>query len=73
MVIRTLMVYRLLAIARTRTAMSQTKISNRIVLVGCTAPANEKTTYPRPSKQRPTTYRIVIIRNGELVSGGPGR
>jgi len=53
--------------------MNQTKISNRVVLIGRRALANEKTAYLQPTKQRPTTHRIVVIRNGELVGGRSGR
>ena len=53
--------------------MNQTKIGNRVVVIGSTAQANEKTGYLQPTKQRPTTHRIVVIRNGELVGSGPGR
>jgi hypothetical protein len=47
--------------------MDQIKISNRVVLIGRTAPASEKTGYREPINQRPTAQRIVVIRNGELV------
>jgi hypothetical protein len=73
MTIRTLLRKRSLAIARTGTAMNQTKIGNRVVLIGRTALANEKTAFLQPTKQRPTTHRIVVIRNGELVGSRPGR
>jgi hypothetical protein len=63
----------LLFIARIGSVMDQTKIGNRVVLIGSTAPANEKTGYLQPSKRRPTTHRIVVIRNGELVGSRPGR
>jgi hypothetical protein len=63
----------MLAIARTGTAMKQTKIGNRIIVIGPTAPAKEKTSNLQPTKQRPTTHRIVIIRNGELVESRSGR
>jgi hypothetical protein len=53
--------------------MTQTKSSNRIVVIAGTAPANEKTGYLQPSTQRPTTHRIVVIRNGERVGSRPGR
>ena len=46
--------------------MNQTKIVNRVVLIGRTAPAGEKPV--QPVIQRPTTHRIVVIRNGELVA-----
>ena len=63
----------MLATTHTGTAMNQTKISNRIVLIGRTAPANKKTGYLKPTAQRPTTHRIVVIRNGELVGSKPAR
>jgi hypothetical protein len=63
----------LLAIARTGTAMNQTKIGKRIVLFGRPARANEKIGCLQPTNQRPTTHRIVVIRNGELVGGRSGR
>jgi hypothetical protein len=53
--------------------MNQTKIGNRVVLIGSTAPAHVKTGYLQPTKQRPTTRRIVVIRNGELVGIRHGR
>jgi hypothetical protein len=63
----------LLGIACTGTAMNQTKIGNRVVLIGRTARANEKIGCTQPTNQRPTTHRIVVIRNGELVGGKSGR
>jgi hypothetical protein len=53
--------------------MNQTKIGNRVVLIGRTARANEKIGCTQPTNQRPTTHRIVVIRNGELVGGKSGR
>jgi hypothetical protein len=53
--------------------MNQTKIGNRVVLIGSTAPANHKTGCSHPTAHRPTTHRIIVIRNGELVGGKPGR
>jgi hypothetical protein len=48
--------------------MDQTKISNRVIVVGRTAPASKKTDFREPiNHQRPTAQRIVVIRNGELV------
>jgi hypothetical protein len=47
-------------------------IANRLVVFGGTAPAKEKTGHQQPTKQRPTTHRIVVIRNGELVRSKPG-
>jgi hypothetical protein len=65
--------YGLLPTARTRTAMNQTKISNRVVVIGRTAPANEKTRYRQLTKQRLNTHRIVVVKNGELVGNKAGR
>jgi len=62
-----------LAIAYTGIAMNQTTIGNRVVLIGHTARANEKIGCTQPTNQRPTTHRIVVIRNGELVGGRSGR
>jgi hypothetical protein len=53
--------------------MNQTKIGNRFVVIGSTAPANEKNGYLQPAKQRPTTHRIVVIRNGKSVGSRRGR
>jgi hypothetical protein len=53
--------------------MNQTKIGNRVVLIGHTARANEKIGCTQPTNQRPTTHRIVVIKNGELVGGRSGR
>jgi hypothetical protein len=53
--------------------MNQTRIANRVVLIGSTAPPNEKTGYLQPTQQRPTTRRIVVITNGQLVGSKPGR
>jgi hypothetical protein len=53
--------------------MNQTKIGNRVVLIGHTATATEKTACLQPTNQRPATHRIVVIRNGELVGGRSGR
>jgi hypothetical protein len=46
---------------------------NRIVVIGRTAPIHEKTSHREPSKQRARSQRIVIIRDGRLVRGRPGR
>ena len=53
--------------------MNQTKIGNRVVAIAGTAPANEKPGCREPTEQRHTTRRIVVIRNGELVSRKRGR
>jgi len=73
MTIRTLLGKRSLAIARTGTAMKQTKIGNRFIVIGRTAPATEKIAYREPTNQRATSQRIVVIRNGERVGSRPGR
>jgi len=52
--------------------MNQTKIGYRMVVIAGTAPANEKTDYREPTGQRPTAQRIVVIKNGKLVSSRPG-
>jgi hypothetical protein len=72
MVTRTLMEV-LLFIAQMGTVMDQTKSGSRIVVIGSNASANETTAYLQPSKQRPTTHRLVVFRNGELVGIRPGR
>jgi hypothetical protein len=57
-----------LALARTGTAMKPTRIGNRIVIIGSTAPADkQKAVSMPPSEQRPTTCRVVLIRNNEWV------
>jgi hypothetical protein len=53
--------------------MSQSKNGNRVVVIAGTAPANESAGHREPAAQRPTARRIVVIRNGELVGGRPGR
>jgi len=53
--------------------MNQTKIGNRIVVIAGTVPGNEKTDYREPTDRRPKAQRIVVIKNGRLVSSRPGR
>ena len=53
--------------------MNQTKIGNRFVVIAGTAPANEKPGYRKPTEQRHTAQRIVVIRNGKLVGRGRDR
>jgi hypothetical protein len=53
--------------------MKPTQIGKRVVVIGSTAPANEKAGPLPPSRQRPTTRRIVVIRNNEWVGSRPGR
>jgi hypothetical protein len=45
--------------------MNQTKIGNRVVVIGSTAPAKQKAGYVQTAN--PTTRRIIVIRNGELI------
>jgi hypothetical protein len=51
----------------------QTKMGNRIVVIGRKAPANKKTGYREPNNSQATSQRIVVIRNGELVRSRRGR
>jgi hypothetical protein len=53
--------------------MKPTKSGNRVVVIGPTAPAAEKITYRGTTDQRPATRRIVVIKDGQLVGGRPGR
>jgi hypothetical protein len=53
--------------------MKQTKIGNRFIVVGHTPSATEKVRYRKPTNQRATFQRVVVIKNGELVSGKSGR
>jgi hypothetical protein len=53
--------------------MKPTKIGTRVVLIGRTAPANDKAGSTPPSQQRPTTRRIGLIRNNERVGRRPRR
>jgi hypothetical protein len=53
--------------------MKQTKSGNRVVVITGTPPASKKPGFRQPAKQRPTTHRIVVIRNNETVGGRPGR
>jgi hypothetical protein len=53
--------------------MKRTKTGNRVVVIGSTAPANEKTGYLPSTHQPVTTRRIVVIRNNEFVGRRPGR
>jgi hypothetical protein len=62
-----------MAIARSGAAMNHTQSGNRVVVIGSTPPANDKTGSLPPSQQRPTTCRIVVIKDGELVGGRPAR
>jgi len=61
------------AVARIGAAMKRTRVGNRVVVIGSTAPANDKTGTLPPRRQRPTTRRIVVIKDGELVGGRPAR
>jgi hypothetical protein len=53
--------------------MKPAKIGNRVVVIGNTAPANEKAGPLPPSRQRATSRRIVVIRNNEWVGSRRGR
>jgi hypothetical protein len=61
------------AVARTGAAMKPTQIGNRVVVIGPTAPAAEKITNRGTTDQRPTTRRIVVIKDGQMVGSRPGR
>jgi hypothetical protein len=63
----------LLDITRPGAAMKPTKIGNRIIVIGSTIPANEKACHRPPTSRRATPQRIVVIKNGQLVGGRPGR
>ena len=63
----------MLAIARTEIVMKPTKIGNRFVVIAGTAPSNTKTGYRQRTDQQRTGFRIVVIKNGELVSSKTGR
>jgi hypothetical protein len=54
--------------------MKPTRIGNRIVVIGSTAPADKQKAVAMPSsEQRPTTCRVVVIRNNEWVDSRPVR
>jgi hypothetical protein len=53
--------------------MRPTKTGNRVVIICGTAPANGKAARREPAVQPATPRRVVVIRNGELVGGRPGR
>jgi hypothetical protein len=53
--------------------MKPTQSGNRVVVIGSTAAANDKTGSRQPAPQRSTPQRIVVIRNNELVGGRPAR
>ena len=61
------------AVARIGAAMKRTRVGNRVVVIGSTAAANEKTGSRQPAPQRAMPQRIIIIKNGELVGGRPAR
>ncbi len=64
----------MLFFVRTGTAMKPIKIGNRfVVVIGRTAPANQKVAYREATQQRTAAHRIVLIRNGNVVEGRPGR
>ena len=53
--------------------MHQTKIGYRVVAIAGTAHASGNAARLEPAKKRIASRRIVVIRNGEFVGGGPGR
>jgi hypothetical protein len=53
--------------------MKPTQSGNRVVVIRSTAPANDNAGSLPPSRQRPPTRRIIVIRNNEWVGGGPAR
>jgi hypothetical protein len=53
--------------------MNQTTSANRVVVIAGTAPASKKLGYRQPTKQQKAAYRIVVIRNNQLVDSRPGR
>jgi hypothetical protein len=53
--------------------MKPTQIGNRVVVIGPTAPAAQKVTCQESAPQRATSRRIVVIKDGQLVSRRPGR
>jgi hypothetical protein len=73
MAIRTLLRKRSLALARTGTAMKQSKIGSRFIVIGRPAPAAEQVAYREPTPQRTTSQRLIVIQNGERVGRNPGR
>ena len=60
-------------VARKGTGMNQTTSASRVVVIAGTAPASKKPSYRQPSKQQKAAYRIVVIRNNQLVDRRPGR
>jgi hypothetical protein len=59
----------------TRTTKNQTQIGNRVVVIAGPVPANEneKAGCRGTAGKGVRVRRTVVIRNGELVGGGPGR
>jgi hypothetical protein len=53
--------------------MKRTKVGNRVVVIGSAAAANDKTGPRQPAPQRSTPRRIVVIKDGQMVGGRPGR
>jgi hypothetical protein len=54
--------------------MPQTKSGNRIIVIGGPAPRPRTGARREPAAgRRATPRRIVLISNGELVGGRPGR
>jgi hypothetical protein len=60
-------------ITRTGITMNQTQIGNRVVAIVGTGSASGNADYRKPTDQRHTAQRIVVIRNGELVGRRRGR
>jgi hypothetical protein len=73
MVVRTLLGKCSSAVALTGAAMNQTQIGNRAVVIGPAAPAAEKIASRGTTGRRATPPRNVVIKNGELLGGRPGR
>jgi hypothetical protein len=73
MVSRTLLGKRLLALARTGTAMKQPRIGNRFIVLGRPAPVAEQVAYRELTHRRATAQRLVVIKDGERVGRRPDR
>jgi hypothetical protein len=48
--------------------MKQTKIGNRLIVLGWTAPATKKVAHREALRQLARCQRIIVIKNGEVVS-----
>ena len=53
--------------------MTQTKSSNRIVVIAGNVPEYGNAGYREPTHPQATTHRIVVIKYGELVGSRSGR